>query len=172
METEKKTEFRYQNSKFFVVSDDESQDEKSPEKHNSKLHAIRMTGYKFSLFGFIAKISIIVMSFIWLIILTILIADYYGFFAALNYKERTKLFVDQPTLSNVFVIVWHIVTIWFLVLQLNAPNLKSYFLTKESFINSTHVLVEKKIESQESVNNLGNVAEYFLAYFNYLKSEK
>ncbi len=123
-----------------------------------------MSGYTTDYFGFFAKSTMIHLSIGWLLILGLLIGDYYGMFVSLNYRDGSMLFNDRPTLSKAFVVVWHIATIWFLVLQIHSTNLKTYFLADETLDKASYVLIEKKIQTQTTLKGLGPIVSYILSF--------
>lgn len=128
-----------------------TEEEKGLEQKPSAV-GIRMSGYKKDTFGTVAHHSVIFMSVFWLIIFTMLIMDYYGWFSGINYRDQAMLFVDKKTLSIVFIAVWHITAIWLLTLYFQSTKLLTYFLAEESLAHANYVLVEKKTEIQDIVN--------------------
>lgn len=123
-----------------------------------------MSGFKSNYFGMVGKSTLIHMSVGWILILGILIGDYYGMFVSLNYRDGAMLFNDRPTLSKAFVALWHITTFWFLFLQMQSTNLLTYFLADETLDKASDVLIEKKIQAQTALKGLGPVMKYILSY--------
>ena len=131
-----------------------------------------MSGYKRDVFGTFAWISIVGMSLFWIAILIVLICDYYGLFSGLNYRDRSMLLVDQPTLSIVFVIIWHLTTIWFLTLKFQSDNLITYFLRKERLHSADYILIEKKLDPQAVLKGLGPIVSFFIQLEKYFKLKR
>lgn len=139
----KPPKFKFMNSILDIITE---------EGKESHAIGIRMTGYKKDFFGTIVQHSVIFMSIFWFIIIIILIMDYYGWFASINYRDQAMLFIDLNTLSGVFIIVWHLTAVWLVTLYFQSTNLLTYFLAEESLADATYVLVEKKVEVENVVN--------------------
>lgn len=135
------------NSVLNIITEDEKELDQKPSGVG-----IRMTGYKKDRFGTIAQHSVIFMSIFWFIIFAILIMDYYGWFGGINYRDQAMLFVDQKTLSIVFITVWHLTALWLVTLYFQSTNLLTYFLAEETLAVAKYVLVEKKSEVQDIIN--------------------
>ena len=73
---------------------------------------LNLTGYKTSYFGLVAYRSVAVATGAWLIVLAVLVADYYGLVPRYSYADSQMLFVNYANLSLAFIILWHVVTVW------------------------------------------------------------
>ncbi|KAJ3068122.1 hypothetical protein HK102_007250, partial [Quaeritorhiza haematococci] len=147
---------------FFTVSSDnevELQDLFSSSASDPD-QSLRFTGFRRDLFGQLARYSLLVSSIIWLTLLLILTLDYYGVFASINYAEESfMLFINHDTLSRVFILVWHVVTVWFLTLKIGQARQDTYFGRRCSLLEAEMVLVEKRIETPVYLAGMGAIVE-------------
>ena len=160
-------QFQYRDSTLNIITEDDKNPDEKP-----NLIGIRMSGYKNDTFGSIVRYSVILMSIFWMFIFLILIMDYYGWFSGINYRDQAMLLVDQRTLSIVFIVIWNFTAIWFITLYSQSTNLLTYFLGEESLENSSYVLIEKKMEVQNIVNQKADWVSYLLRiekYFHFAK---
>ncbi|KAI9343136.1 hypothetical protein BDR26DRAFT_858611 [Obelidium mucronatum] len=145
------------NSKFSEGGDLEMQDMISGSSGDPN---IRFTGYQIDTWGNIASITCIVTSFLWVILLAVLVLDYYQVFSKFNFRnESDLLFNDHELLSTVFIVSWHFVTFWFLGLKLIQDKSESYFGRRVPLSIAQMVLVEKKMVEAVAIANMGYIAE-------------
>ncbi|KAJ3358499.1 hypothetical protein HDU91_005206 [Kappamyces sp. JEL0680] len=125
------------------------------------LPQVSFTGYREDAFGSLVRHSVVACSVGWLVLLIVLIADYYAVFSLWVSEETSGLiFEDHDMLSKYFIIFWHFSTFWFLALQANKGTLKTLFLTKTDVSNATFILVEKARQSPVKFDDMGKLAEY------------
>ncbi|KAJ3029562.1 UNVERIFIED_CONTAM: hypothetical protein HDU68_011776, partial [Siphonaria sp. JEL0065] len=145
-------------SKFFDEGDVEMQDMISGSSGDPN---IRFSGYQLDTWGNIASVTCIVTSFLWVVLLTVFVLDYYQVFARFNFRtESDLLFNDHELLSTVFIVSWHFVTFWFLGLKLIQDRSESYFGRRVPLSMAQMVLVEKKMTEAVAIANMGSIAEW------------
>ncbi|KAH6576338.1 hypothetical protein BASA62_001487 [Batrachochytrium salamandrivorans] len=106
---------------------------------------IKFNGYRQDPLGSLVLISVIISSFVWLFLMSILIGDYYQIFSGYSFRGTQMIFGNHDNLSRIFIVLWHIMAIWYVVLQVNSSWLQTYFKTRAPLSRATHVLVEKEI---------------------------
>ena len=72
---------------------------------------LKFTGFRPNSFGSLVLYSIVITTFLWLMIMALLIADYYEMFAGIKYNNHNLLFVNHDNLSRVFIFIWVIICI-------------------------------------------------------------
>ncbi|KAJ3104777.1 hypothetical protein HDU97_008845 [Phlyctochytrium planicorne] len=124
-------------------------------------HNLRFFGYKFDPIGSATGATVWAISFVWVILMVVLILDYYAVFSGLGFRaESDMIFYDHNLLSSVFIVVWHIVTIWFASLKFGQDRAKSYFGIRVTLSSASFVLVEKKEEKEVHLANMGAMVEW------------
>ncbi|KAJ3121430.1 hypothetical protein HK100_012392, partial [Physocladia obscura] len=147
--------------KFGVDRDVELQDMRSPTSSDKDMDGLRFTGYMSDPLGSTAAVTVAVTSFIWMILLTVLVLDYYAVFSGFNFREESDLlFNDHELLSSVFIVSWHFVLVWFLGLKVIQDKSDSYFSKRVPISEASMVQVEKKVPEPVAIANMGSVAEW------------
>ncbi|KAJ3014733.1 UNVERIFIED_CONTAM: hypothetical protein HDU68_000163, partial [Siphonaria sp. JEL0065] len=141
--------------------DVELQDFGSSVSSDQDMNGLRFTGYKTDVLGSIAAVTVGLTSFIWMILLTILVLDYYTVFSGFNFREESDLlFNDHELLSTVFIISWHFVLVWFLGLKTIQDRSESYFGKRVAINEASLVQVEKKMLDTIAIANMGVIADW------------
>ncbi|KAL2914990.1 hypothetical protein HK105_205534 [Polyrhizophydium stewartii] len=120
---------------------------------------IKFTGYRRDPLGMLVLGTIVLSSFIWLFLMAIIIADYYEVFSGYSSRNSTLLFGDHENLSRIFIVLWHIMTVWFVALQINSSWLQTYFSVRAPLASASQVLVEKEIATAVQFQNQGKMIE-------------
>ncbi|KAI8842943.1 hypothetical protein BC829DRAFT_401448 [Chytridium lagenaria] len=95
------------------------------------------------------------------LLLVILILDYYAIFAGLNFRANSDMiFYDHDLLSTVFIVVWHIVAVWFVGLKLGQEKAKAYFGVRVELGQASFVVVEKWEEKAVHLADMGKLVEW------------
>ncbi|KAJ3217373.1 hypothetical protein HDU67_008075 [Dinochytrium kinnereticum] len=122
---------------------------------------LRFLGYRFDPIGSAAGATVTVISIVWIVLMFILILDYYAVFAGLGFRAQSDMiFYDHDLLSTVFIVVWHIVTLWFTGLKLGQERAKAYFGMRVALAQASFVIVEKKEEKAVHMANMGAIVEW------------
>ncbi|KAJ3353378.1 hypothetical protein HDU83_006863 [Entophlyctis luteolus] len=128
---------------------------------NRDTNGLRFTGYKRDPLGTSASVTVAVTSFLWMILLTVLVLDYYAVFSRFNFREESDLlFNDHELLSTVFILSWHFVVIWFLGLKFIQDKSDSYFSRRVPITEATMVQVEKRMADPVTIANMGVIAQW------------
>ncbi|TPX30096.1 hypothetical protein SmJEL517_g06259 [Synchytrium microbalum] len=109
--------------------------------------SLNFKGYRFDRFGSMVYRSVSVATAAWLIVLAVLVADYYGLVPRYSYADSQMLFVNYENLSIAFILLWHVVTVWFLVLKTSDSKLPTYFSLRCDLSLATLIHIEKRIET-------------------------
>ncbi|KAJ3197057.1 hypothetical protein HK101_006240 [Irineochytrium annulatum] len=118
-------------------------------------------GYRNDPIGATTGATVTVTSFVWLILMAVLVLDYYAVFAGFGFREESDMvFYDHDLLSSVFILVWHIVTIWFVVLKLGQATASAYYGVRVPLSHAAFVIVEKKEEKAVHMANMGKIVEW------------
>ncbi|KAJ3214485.1 hypothetical protein HDU67_001617 [Dinochytrium kinnereticum] len=122
---------------------------------------LRFLGYCPDLVGTITSWTVGLVSLFWIVLIGVLILDYYAVFASLNFRANSDMiFYDHDLLSAVFIVVWHIVSLWFVFLKVRQSRSKAYFGRRVSLQGATFVLVEKKERAAVHMANMGALVEW------------
>ncbi|OAJ42778.1 hypothetical protein BDEG_26191 [Batrachochytrium dendrobatidis JEL423] len=116
---------------------------------------IKFSGYRHDPLGTLVLATVVISSFVWLGIMSIIIGDYYQVFSGYSYRGTQMIFGDHDNLSRIFIVLWHIMTIWYVTLQINSAWLQTYFKTRAPLTRATHVLVEKEIPCAVQFSDAG-----------------
>jgi hypothetical protein len=66
-------------------------------------------GYKLDPIGAATSATMIVTSLLWIILLAILVLDYYAVFSGFGFREESDMiFYDHSLLSKMFILVWYV----------------------------------------------------------------
>ncbi|KAJ3071989.1 hypothetical protein HDU98_004477 [Podochytrium sp. JEL0797] len=129
------------------------------------MDGLHFTGYKADILGSIAAVTVGATSFIWMILLSILVLDYYAVFAGFDIREESEMiFNDHELLSTVFIISWHFVLVWFLGLKTIQDRSESYFGRRVPINEATMVQVEKRVADAVAMANMGAVSDWVRAF--------
>ncbi|KAJ3042002.1 hypothetical protein HDV00_008293 [Rhizophlyctis rosea] len=120
---------------------------------------LRFTGYRPDLFGSFVGISIFLSSLTYLCLMGIIIGDYYGMFAGWHYRDEQMIFVNHDNLSKVFVLMWHILTLWLLAVKVMASGSSPYFRIKCGLEQASFVMIEKRREPPVYISGMGKLVE-------------
>ncbi|KAJ3245128.1 hypothetical protein HDU78_009855 [Chytriomyces hyalinus] len=132
---------------------------------NADMDGLRFTGYRTDPIGVIANMTVIITSFIWMILLAILVLDYYSAFSRFNFRRDSDLlFNDHELLSTVFIVSWHFVLVWFLGLKAVQERSESYFGRRVPISEATLVQIEKKVVDSVAIANMGAIAEFVRSF--------
>jgi hypothetical protein len=170
MKNSKRHDFLPQQQRISIISD-----EQQGNATNSTLapeNSMRMNGYSRDIFGMVAFGNFIVLSIFWLCLLIVFIADYYQLFQFLNFQNREMILHNQENLSIAFIIVWHIVTIWFLAIKINSTVMQTYFLADSTLENADYVLIEKQLKEEIVSSELSLFEKYVLNFQKYVLLER
>ena len=122
--------------------------------------SIKFTGYREENYGTLVKSTIIAVSVGWLLMIFVLVADYYAAFAFWQNEDSSGLlFGDHDNLSKVFIVFWHFSTLWFLGLQANKGSLKALFLSQTDLSEASYILVEKARQAPVKFDEMGRLAD-------------
>ncbi|KAJ3118511.1 hypothetical protein HK100_000591 [Physocladia obscura] len=122
---------------------------------------LRFTGYTSDVIGTIVSASVIITSFLWIILLAVLVLDYYAVFYKFNFRQESDLlFNDHELLSTVFIVSWHFVLVWFLGLQFSKDKWAQFFSRPVSLHQATLVQIEKKVSDPVAIANMGAIAKW------------
>lgn len=102
-----------------------------------------LTGFRDSIFGTTLYCTVVIVSFIWPVILMILIGDYYNVFMNFG-TQQTLLFLNSTTRSKIFIIVWNFALAWFVVLKVFGKRLRNYFRIETCLSEATFMQIEYK----------------------------
>ncbi|KAH9250492.1 hypothetical protein BASA81_011734 [Batrachochytrium salamandrivorans] len=72
---------------------------------------IKFNGYRQDPLGSLVLISVIISSFVWLFLMSILIGDYYQIFSGYSFRGTQMIFGNHDNLSRIFIVLWHIMAI-------------------------------------------------------------
>eukprot|EP00842_Homolaphlyctis_polyrhiza_P007118 jgi/Hompol1/996/HPOL_001171-RA len=128
-------------------------------KRRSKRSGLRFTGYSHSYFGLFVKSTLYFVSAFWFIFMGIVIADYYEVFSGYSSRNSALIFGDHESLSMIFIGLWHLMAVWFVMLQINSTWLQTYFAVRAPLAAASHVLIEKDIAMAVKFKNLGWMVE-------------
>ncbi|KAJ1569337.1 hypothetical protein HK405_006484, partial [Cladochytrium tenue] len=113
-------------------------------------------GYQQDPFGAAASATATITSLLWLILLAVLVLDYYSVFAQFGFREESDMiFYDHSLLSKVFILVWHFVTIWFIALKILENSMDSYFGRRVPLSHAAFIVVEKRTMEAVTLANQG-----------------
>ena len=140
-------------SKQFRSLEDDHSLELSNIRKSSAPSNIRFYGYTKDPFGAFVMASIATTSIFWFFLMGIVIADYYEVFSGYNYRDSALLLGNHDNLSFVFIILWHVMAIWFITIKLNSSSLQTYFYCRTALSSSTHILVEKRVDASVAMNH-------------------
>jgi hypothetical protein len=108
-----------------------------------------------------ASVFMTLVSLLWIMLMAILVLDYYSVFKVFSpHQQSTMLFYDHTLLNQVFIIVWHIVLVWFLVLKLTENSQTTYFARRTSLSQASFVKVEKRLADAVYLVNQGSLVEW------------
>ncbi|RKO92078.1 E1-E2 ATPase-domain-containing protein [Blyttiomyces helicus] len=122
--------------------------------------SLHFTGYRRDLFGSFALASVSLSSFIWIALLSICVADYYGAFAGLDFRDNEMLFVNHDNLSTIFVILWHLSVVWFVSIKIASSRALTFFSVRCPLARATTVVIKRKREEPIRLSNSGRVVEF------------
>ncbi|KAJ3112290.1 hypothetical protein HDU96_004734 [Phlyctochytrium bullatum] len=124
----------------------------------SDLHFL---GYRPDPVGAFTSVTVAVVSFFWVVLLAVLILDYYAVFGGMNFRTNSDMiFYDHDLLSTVFIVVWHIAALWFVFLKYRQSRSRAYFGRRVSLQAATFVVVEKKERPAVHMANMGALVEW------------
>ncbi|KAI9317824.1 hypothetical protein DFJ73DRAFT_967558 [Zopfochytrium polystomum] len=118
-------------------------------------------GYRRDPVGAGASATATLASIIWLLLLAILVLDYYAVFAQFGFREESDMiFYDHNLLSKVFILVWHFVTIWFIGLMILQDAADSYYGKRVPLSRASFVVVEKRAMEAVALANQGALVSW------------
>ncbi|KAJ3115397.1 hypothetical protein HDU96_000702 [Phlyctochytrium bullatum] len=121
---------------------------------------LRFVGYRNDPIGAAAGATVTLISIVWILLMLVLILDYYQAFARLGFRaESDMIFYDHDLLSTVFIVVWHIVTVWFIFVKLGQERSKAYFGIRVPISQAQYVIVEKREDKAVHLANMGKMVE-------------
>ncbi|ORX99098.1 hypothetical protein K493DRAFT_365957 [Basidiobolus meristosporus CBS 931.73] len=97
-------------------------------------------GYTNNYFGTAVMAYAYIIAIGWLITLGIIVADYYG---AVN-GVPFGIFLTTDLSSKIFCVIWHITTLWLVVLYLYSSSIRNYFRIQSLVKNGDFIQVKKK----------------------------
>ncbi|KAI8850979.1 hypothetical protein BC829DRAFT_441868 [Chytridium lagenaria] len=122
---------------------------------------LKFLGYRPDVVGTITSWTVGIVSFFWIALIAVLILDYYAVFSSLSFRANSDMiFYDHDMLSAVFIVVWHIVTVWFVFLKVRQARSKAYFGRMVGLQIATFVVVEKKERAAVHMANMGALVEW------------
>ncbi|KAJ1923575.1 hypothetical protein IWQ60_005800 [Tieghemiomyces parasiticus] len=80
-------------------------------------------GLRDSHMGLAVLTTVILSTLGWLVLLAIIVMDYYGVFDGIAYS----VFANSQLSSRVFVVVWHLAVVWFLAMNLTETRFRNFF---------------------------------------------
>jgi cation-transporting ATPase 13A3/4/5 len=120
---------------------------------------IILRGYKTDSFGSLVQSSVFAISSIFVTFMGVLVIDYYEIFHRFAGKS-TMIFEDHANLSKVFIIYWHLTTLWFLIIHAKRTSLTTFFLSQSNVDEAEFVLVEVQRQNMVQSTDLGKMVEF------------
>ncbi|KAJ1554496.1 hypothetical protein HK405_004904 [Cladochytrium tenue] len=118
-------------------------------------------GYRFDPFGAAAAYTVMGTSILWVLLLAVLVLDYYAVFAKFGFREESDMiFYDHSLLSKVFILAWHFVTGWFLWVKLAQAGADSRFGRRTHLSSASFVVVEKRPQEPVALANQGALVDW------------
>jgi hypothetical protein len=133
------------------------------ESLTSKRTALLFTGYKHTKFGNLVKFSLVLTSFVWTLILSVLCLDYYGFFGQYNESGNKMIFDNYDSLSWIFVISWNLAAIYFVTYRISLDSVETFCSLRTNLGNATLVVVQKEPEVPIHTANMGRIANMVIS---------
>ncbi|KAJ3127047.1 hypothetical protein HK098_006844 [Nowakowskiella sp. JEL0407] len=119
---------------------------------------LQFIGYRPDFFGAITLGFIRLASVVLVMLIFVLILDYYAVFSGLTFRDEAMVFVNHTNLSKAFILVWHMTTVWFLILKANGGHNLTYFGRRCPLANATMVKIKKRIEPPVYLAGMGWIA--------------
>ncbi|KAI9349301.1 hypothetical protein DFJ73DRAFT_411443 [Zopfochytrium polystomum] len=118
-------------------------------------------GYRPDAMGAAASATATITSILWIILLAVLVLDYYSVFARFGFREESDMiFYDHSLLSKVFIMVWHFVTFWFVLLKIRQDASDSFYGKRVALSQATFVVVEKRMLKSVPLANEGALVSW------------
>ncbi|KAK9694308.1 hypothetical protein K7432_013467 [Basidiobolus ranarum] len=105
-----------------------------------ELEELDFQGFNNNIFGTFVMIYAYVIAVGWLVILGIIVADYYGAVNGVAYG----VFLTSDLSSNIFCAYWHVAALWLVVLYLFSPTIRNYFRIQSLVKDGGFIQVKKK----------------------------
>ncbi|KAJ3303493.1 hypothetical protein HDV03_003770 [Kappamyces sp. JEL0829] len=109
------------------------------------LQDVSFTGYETDAFGNVVYFSVVLTSLCWVVLMVVLTVAYY---ATLRTDRTIHVsYGTQDLLTKSFIVVWHLMAVWFLVLWIMSHRLEVWFLKQTPFEQAEQILVRWKRET-------------------------
>eukprot|EP00123_Amoebidium_parasiticum_P018507 comp24227_c0_seq2/m.44655 comp24227_c0_seq2/g.44655 ORF comp24227_c0_seq2/g.44655 comp24227_c0_seq2/m.44655 type:complete len:1428 (-) comp24227_c0_seq2:591-4874(-) len=113
-------------------------------------------GYADHWFGTLNKLYMMFISLGWFIVLSLLTVDYYRF----EGQHRPLFFSNQEVLSEAFIVVWHLTTLWFLVIKGFETTIANFLRLRVPITQATYVEVSRRKDHTVMLANHSNVVRF------------
>ncbi|KAJ1982948.1 hypothetical protein H4R35_000074 [Dimargaris xerosporica] len=100
---------------------------------------LTIKGFRRSFLGTAILITVLLTTLGWLVLLGVIVSDYYGAFDGESYA----VFANSQLSSKIFVVVWHFAVVWFLALNLSEPRVSNFFRLPCPLHQAHFVQIEK-----------------------------
>ncbi|KAJ3321500.1 hypothetical protein HDU76_014084, partial [Blyttiomyces sp. JEL0837] len=106
---------------------------------------LRFSGYRTDYFGSAANSTLGFTTFIWIVLLAVLVMDYYAVFSGFGFREESEMvFYDHNILSQVFIL----------------DRFASWFMKRVPLSMASCVLVEKRMVEAVEMVNQGDLVDW------------
>ena len=123
---------------------------------------MKFKAYQNDSFGTFTRYSIIAFTLGMLAFIIMLIADYYEILSMFTEGNKTMVFNNHDYLSKVFVVIWHILLLWFIALYSKSNSMKILFMKVTEMSTASYIMVEKNRQTVVDGSDIEGFVRWFL----------